>query len=150
MDGSVDAIWNMAISGSPLTMEDSPRAIAFSHGQVDVTVDLDTDLATITIVGPKDRWFGVAFGTSTMCIHMQSDECPAGGPFAIVVSEDIVTERKLDFHGPGRIIPKSVFVISNSVARRKPDSGFDLSLERCYFQPLHIRSVQSIRAHHYR
>jgi hypothetical protein len=82
-----------------------------------VTVDLDTDLATITIVGPNDRWFGVAFGTSTMCIHMQSDECPAGGPYAIVVSEDIVTERKLDFHGPGRIIPKSVSVISNSVAR---------------------------------
>ena len=116
VDGGVDAIWN-TVGESTVVVDDSPGLVAFSHAQVNVTVALDADLATITIVGPNDRWFGVAFGTSTMCIHMQSDECPDGGPYAIVVSEDSVTERKLDFHGPGQIIQNSVTVLSNSVSR---------------------------------
>jgi len=117
-DGTVDAIWNTASDASPtlLVKEDSPL-IAFSHAQVNVTVTLDSEQATITIVGPPDRWFGVAFGSDTMCVHMVSDECPDGGPYAIVISgEDYsVKERKLGFHGPGSVIEESATVLSNSI-----------------------------------
>jgi hypothetical protein len=115
VDASVDAIWNTAKT-TGVDVHDTSGLVAFNHAQVNVTVGLDADLATITIVGPNHKWFGVAFGTSTMCIHMQADECPDGGPYAIVVSDNEVTERRLDFHGPGRILSSSVTVVSNSVA----------------------------------
>lgn len=118
-DGTVEAIWNTASDASPITSADEHAPlIAFSHAQVNVTVKLDGEQATITIVGPSDRWFGIALGSSTMCMHMDADECPDGGPYAIVISgEDYsVTERKLGFHGPGSVIDRSVTVVSNSVA----------------------------------
>jgi hypothetical protein len=118
-DGTVEAIWNTA-SGTPpkSAFDEHAPLIAFSHAQVNVTVRLEEDEATITVVGPPDRWFGVAFGSSTMCMHLVSDECPDGGPYAIVVSgEDYsVTERKLGFHGPGSILENSIKVISNSIS----------------------------------
>ena len=65
--------------------------------------------------GPADRWFGVGFGADAMCVHMVSDECPEGGPYAIVVSGESVTERKLAFHGAGDVLPRSVTVQSSTV-----------------------------------
>ena len=116
-DGAVEAIWNAAPDASPVFVQDHPPLLAFSNEQVNVTVALDADGATITMVGPPDRWFGVAFGSNSMCMHMLADECPDGGPYAIVVSgEDYsVAERKLGFHGPGSNIEKSVTVVYNSV-----------------------------------
>lgn len=117
-DGTVEAIWNTATDASPSApTEDHPPLIAFSHAQLNVTVKLENEQATITMVGPPDRWFGVAFGSSTMCMHMVSDECPDGGPYAIVISgnDHDVTERNLDFHGAGFVLDKSVTVLSNSI-----------------------------------
>jgi hypothetical protein len=120
-DGTVEAIWNAASNAraAPRTVNDdhATQLIAFSHAQVNVTVELDSEQATIQIVGPPHKWFGVAFGSSTMCVHLVSDECPDGGPYAIVVSGDDfqVTERKLGFHGPGSMIENTVHVVSNSV-----------------------------------
>lgn len=117
-DGTVEAIWNTASEASPPTpVDEHPPFIAFSGAQVNVTVKLEKEQVTITLIGPPDRWFGVGFGTSSMCMHMNADECPDGGPYAIVISGDDfdVTERKLDYHGPGTIIDKSVNVVANSI-----------------------------------
>ena len=56
-------------------MKDGLWAIVFGHVQVNVTIALDTALAAITIVGPNDWLFGVAFEASPMCIHMQGPTC---------------------------------------------------------------------------
>ena len=93
--------------------------MAFSSSaaaQVNVTVALDLEQVKITITGPNQAWMGVAFGTNSMCIHAQADECPTGGPYAIVNDEkDGVHERKLDFHGPGNVLKSSITVVSNTV-----------------------------------
>jgi hypothetical protein len=75
------------------------------------------DAVHLQLVGPSDQWFGVGIGADTMCIHMQADECPQGGPYAIIVTpRDTVVERKLDFHGPGQVLTSnSLTVISNHV-----------------------------------
>mmetsp|Transcript_379 Transcript_379/g.1116 ORF Transcript_379/g.1116 Transcript_379/m.1116 type:complete len:540 (+) Transcript_379:1019-2638(+) len=123
-DGSTDVWWNSAsTSAESAPIRASTASVsAFVQGQVNFTVSLDTiesdDAVTITIVGPADRWFGVGFGASSMCVHMQADQCENGGPWAVIVSgdgQDAVTERKLDFHGPGTVVAKTVTVRSNTV-----------------------------------
>ena len=32
----------------------------------------------------------VGFGATSMCIHPEADECPTGGPYALIVSGDHV------------------------------------------------------------
>ena len=69
-------------------------------------------------------WFGIGLGADTMCIHMEADECTTGGPYTIIVlparppskntgipntrrgggDNSKVVERKLDFHGPGKLL----------------------------------------------
>jgi len=52
-----------------------------------------------------------------MCVHPVADECPGGGPYAIIVNANgngDVQERKLDFHGPGKLLQLSVQVESAS------------------------------------
>ena len=87
--------------------------VAFASGQVNVTVAVQQpvvdqedaeDAVIIMIVGPPNKWFGVGFGSDTMCKHVQSDECPDGGPYAIIVQGDHVEERQLGYHGPGTVI----------------------------------------------
>ncbi|KAL3904137.1 MAG: hypothetical protein SGARI_005056, partial [Bacillariaceae sp.] len=46
---------------------------------------------------------------------MDADECPTGGPYAIIVMGDSVEERKLDYHGAGQVLDSSVTVQSNVV-----------------------------------
>ena len=96
--------------------------VAFAAGQVNVTVavqqpgvdqDDATDAVIIMIVGPPDKWFGVGFGSDTMCNHMQSDECPDGGPYAIVIQGDHVEERQLGYHGPGTAISNTTSTSSS-------------------------------------
>lgn len=127
-DGMVDIVWN---SGSTKTedLDDVqgddvvPGWISFRQAQINISVALSTStdtageqgMATITLVGPADKWFGVGFGTNSMCAKMEADECPRGGPYAIIVSGDNVEERKLDFHGPGTVIESSVTIVSNEV-----------------------------------
>ena len=140
-DGSAEVVWNSMKTTSSIrhgrsfssvrgkNPESRPPDViaAFGQAQVNVTVTLATgesddaseEAVSITLVGPSDRWFAVGFGSSTMCNHMVSDECPDGGPYAIIVSgdgQDGVTERKLDYHGPGTVLGRSVAVKSSVAA----------------------------------
>lgn len=111
---------------SPVT---TPDYVAFGRrGVVNATVALyrnddddDDAYVEMSLTGPADVWFAVGLGTSSMCWHMQADECPGGGPYAIIVTgsddEDdqddiVVQERKLDYHGPGDVLPSTVTVVS--------------------------------------
>lgn len=101
--------------------------VAFASNQVNVTVRIHTDddninpedhdaQVVITMVGPADRWFGVGFGTNTMCLHMEADQCPTGGPYTIIVQGDHVEERQLGYHAGGRVLsPTLVQVRLNQV-----------------------------------
>jgi hypothetical protein len=76
---------------------------------VRVAVDAAADLATITLSGPADVWFGVGFGATAM----------QDLPYVIVVEatgdKGVVSERKLADHAPGTALPASVTVVSSSV-----------------------------------
>lgn len=50
-----------------------------------------------------------------MCIKMDADECPTGGPYAIIVQGEHVEERRLEYHGKGRTIESSVEVTSDRI-----------------------------------
>ncbi len=86
---------------------------------VNATLVLNTTskMVEITLKGPHlendEGWFAIGMGANTMCIRMQADECTTGGPYAIVVlppgennnqTASRVVERKLDYHGAGRIL----------------------------------------------
>jgi len=138
-DGNIDVLWNSYDSDSaevskPIAtprkaeMSGSHIVAYASTAQVNVTVSLSSDtdvnseqasdVAIITIVGPVDKWFAVGFGTDSMCLQPEADECPGGGPYAIVVNSNGqagVEERKLDFHGPGRVLQSSINIESSSV-----------------------------------
>lgn len=116
-NGAVDVHWNTATSAVDTRDDDAEKIVAVSNKIVNITVMLDETTATIKMSGPADRWFGVGFGSNSMCIHQISDECPEGGPYAIVVSgvDEVVHERKLDQHGPGHVLESSITVQSNQV-----------------------------------
>ena len=120
-DGVVEINW-----ADPMDNEDEiivesegSSVVAFAAGTVNATVTLESienGQATITLVGPADKWFGVGFGSLIMCRHMEADECQGGGPYAIVVyDDDRVEERHLSQHGPGTVLPRTVSVVSNTV-----------------------------------
>mmetsp|Transcript_6279 Transcript_6279/g.17704 ORF Transcript_6279/g.17704 Transcript_6279/m.17704 type:complete len:1276 (+) Transcript_6279:1-3828(+) len=123
-DGSTQVLWNELPS---LVSSDVARSVhesshnshlelvAFATGQVNVTVAIREDTVEISLIGPSDRWFAVGFGSDSMCLHLQADECPTGGPYAIVVEGESIVERKLDYHGPGIIISQSVSIQSSSI-----------------------------------
>lgn len=68
-------------------------------------------IATITMSGPADVWFGAGFNASAM----------ADSPYTLVVNESGVTERKIGTcgseaeHCPGFQLQSSVTVLSNSI-----------------------------------
>ena len=102
--------------------EDVPppqQVVAFASGAINATVTLTrpTDTVTLALVGPADQWFGIGFRTQTMSRReMQGDECPSGGPYAIVVYDHGTEERALDFHGMGHVLSHSTLtVVSNTV-----------------------------------
>jgi hypothetical protein len=86
----------------------------------------------------------VGFGADSMCVKMTADECPSGGPYAIIVRGGDIEERRLDFHGMGVTIDPSVVVTKNvvdggtirSVSLTRPLTGlsdqhftFDVSMD---------------------
>jgi len=127
-DGIIDIFWNDATGrvvkrGSQVAHLHHVVACAKTD-VVNVTIELREDgspdggEAIITLTGPADRWFGVGFGSGSMCLKMEADECTGGGPYAIIVTgdgADAITERKLDFHGPGHALQASVKTRSSSV-----------------------------------
>lgn len=92
---------------------DDKKIVGVGMGVFNMTVVVPTittgteqyqeDVVEITMTGPADKWYGAGFGTDSMCIHMEADECPSGGPYAIVVVGDQIQERKLGFHGKGTV-----------------------------------------------
>merc|ERR1711933_591764 len=74
---------------------------------VSVQIDLEADMATITMSGPVGVWWGVGFGQTTM--HEL---------YSIIVYEDgqTVEERRLESYGKGVLVSPQIIVIeSNSV-----------------------------------
>jgi hypothetical protein len=121
-DGSCDILWNGNDETTTDKMEveriilNSGAVVGTALGIVNLTVGIDNgDWVHIEMVGPADRWFGVGFGTDTMCLKMAADECPTGGPYTLVVSGETVVERKLDYHGPGTVLVPSIRIESNTV-----------------------------------
>ena len=103
---------------SPSSSSSLSPLVAFASmvsGDVNVTIVVDESDVSIHLTGPSDRWFGVAFGSLTMCIDWAFEECFKGGPYAIVVEGDTVSERKLDQHGRGHLIESTVVVESNTI-----------------------------------
>lgn len=77
-----------------------------------VTVHLDGTvtggLATISLTGPSDKWYGWSFGSDN---YAMSDK-----PWTLVVDgKGNVEERKIGNHDPGNVLPSSVRVTSNTV-----------------------------------
>lgn len=73
---------------------------------VSVALNVSTQYATITMVGPSDVWFGVGFNAQEM----------KDAPWAIIVDgTGNVTERKLADQSPGTQLDSSVTVQSSSV-----------------------------------
>jgi hypothetical protein len=123
-DGHVTAVWNTAgfdVGGdSEVENEENEKyLVGVALGVVNLTVTIDQEnsepAVQLKLTGPADKWFGVGFGSSSMCMHMEGDECPGGGPYALIVAGENVTERKLDYHGPGFILSNGVTVESNQV-----------------------------------
>ena len=126
IDGDIEVLWNThtptqlpPTDVSRITEEvgvgagKEQQTVAFASGQVNVTVTSlgsdDSDYVGITIIGPSDAWFAVGFGSNTMCLNPVADECPSGGPYAIIVdAKGNVFEHKLDFHGPGKLLEPSI------------------------------------------
>jgi hypothetical protein len=88
------------------TMSADWTAITWSNGAVWNRKPSCNGLATITMVGPADVWFGAGFGGSGM-----------KGTYAITIgtAADTVHERTLGDHAPGQLLASSVQVVSNTV-----------------------------------
>lgn len=112
-DGGTDVYWNPSTTAASLLESNLHKdKVAFASGQVNITIAIQADsnaddAVVIMMVGPPDVWFGVGFGTSTMCVHGQSDQCPDGGPYTILVQGDHVEERKLGYHAAGTVLEPS-------------------------------------------
>ena len=78
--------------------------------KVDLIVKLaiKSDLATIWITGPDEKWLGVGFGAKTFTMSDQ--------PYTIMVDgSGKVSELKLGDHSGGQNLAKSVTIVSNKV-----------------------------------
>eukprot|EP00536_Pseudo-nitzschia_multiseries_P007043 jgi/Psemu1/194397/e_gw1.157.89.1 len=163
-DGSLDVVWNetktnkhrdVAPTGSLLRYKASGdvwvgTTPVGSLINVTIAVNRTSKQAEITLRGPhwettdganananaSERWFAIGFGTDSMCLRMEADECTTGGPYAIVVLPPTptdmagrVVERKLDYHGPGRMLSPQdptrgyvLEVLSNEIEYEEDDS----------------------------
>jgi hypothetical protein len=73
---------------------------------LNVSLSAGTGTATITLSGPADVWFGMAFDTTVM----------SNSPYAITVDgTGAVTERVLGNHAAGIVLNSSVTLVSHSV-----------------------------------
>jgi hypothetical protein len=174
-NGSADIVWKEKHDQKDHTATNIPVErietavaqswIAISHSIVNVSItaiqysdrdtkhdDNDNSIITMTLVGPADTWFGVGLGASTMCTDLVADECVSGGPYAIIVSNDTVAERRLAFHGAGQVLSNSVTIVSNTVDENgnrtavltRPWVG--LSPEHFSFDPISAPSLDMIVA----
>ena len=95
----------VGIRSPPMTPA-PPDWRAASLVTVQVALDLDADVATLTLSGPAGVWFGAGFNASAM----------KDAPWAVVVDgAGAVTERKLADQNPGAVLAPSVNVSSSAV-----------------------------------
>jgi hypothetical protein len=74
----------------------------FANISIDLSASIEEQV-TITLDGPSDLWYGVAFDAYKM----------ADLPYAIIVNgSGYVFEDKLGNHGPGTVLPKSITIVS--------------------------------------
>ena len=102
---SLDVVFNTATGA---TAPCGANAVAHagrkvSLVQVAVSLDVQANVATITMTGPSSVWFGVGFGQSVM----------KDSWVVIVDGQGKVTERKLGDHVVGSLLAPSVTVVSS-------------------------------------
>lgn len=107
--GGYEAVFNADDTSTAQCGARGPsRSRGLRESLVILSLDVDENAGevTISITGGDGKWFGVGFDATAM-----SDL-----PYAIVVDGyGRVTERKLEDHGPGRLLPATVRVLSNIV-----------------------------------
>lgn len=122
-DASLEVVWDETANEEEKDMNDPNTAILVGTTPVGSIInttfiwDATSGRVEITMKGPfledgddDDRWFAIGLGADSMCLNMEADECPTGGPYAIVVlpasanMTSRVLERKLDYHGAGKIL----------------------------------------------
>jgi len=114
-NGTADFYWNSAGQAECGHAEGGHApVVGFAASVVNLTLSMDEATVRLTIVGPADVWFGIGLGAQSMCVKMEADECPDGGPYAIIVAGETVTERKLAFHGGGSLLKSTVTMVSNT------------------------------------
>lgn len=154
IDNNEAALFSLTSRAQRVAMEsDSSGLIVGSTPTgsiVNATLILNTTsmMVEITLRGPylkshdgdiQERWFAIGLGANSMCIQMQADECITGGPYAIVVlppetsnnanrTESRVVERKLEYHGAGRILSTTnsnyaLTVVSNAIEYEQTNGG---------------------------
>jgi len=107
------------LPSSSSSSESAPSSSLCGHGLtalvgvekslVELTLNLDhaSPNATFELTGPDGVWFGVGFNAKAM----------GDAPWTVVVDgAGEVTERRLGNHAPGTLLPRSVHVLSNTVA----------------------------------
>jgi len=73
--------------------------------KLDLSLNVEDQIATITVTGPSNVWFGVGFNATAM----------KDAPWAIIVDgTGKVTERKLEDQNPGSELKASVKVVSST------------------------------------
>ena len=118
----IDVVFNkLANSTAPCggaTKLRGATAIAAVEGVIlDVALDASADVATLTLTGPSDVWFGFGFGATAM----------GDRPWTVVVEVDaatrkaIVSERKLggpspNTHVEGDLLQPSVHLVSDTLS----------------------------------
>eukprot|EP01052_Picozoa_sp_SAG31_P011433 SAG31_NODE_646_length_13223_cov_14.088845_4_plen_602_part_00 len=92
--------------------EGGPRKVGVSTSIITFEADVDAgkDLATLTLIGPANVWFGVGLGATQM----------KDAPNAIIVlGNGTVFEQKLGDQQAGSLLPFSLTVVSNTVSDGK-------------------------------
>lgn len=118
VNGGFDVVFNDGKSHVPCgTTKAMTRMVGTMESLVKVAVDVQPDVDTVKIelTGPSDVWFGVGFGATMSDMGESSGYSMAGTPWAIVVADGKVEERKLGYHEPGTLLPVTVTVHSNTV-----------------------------------
>ena len=113
-------------SDSPLCGHGVSALIGVEKSLVELKLSLDQARpnATLELTGPDGLWFGVGFNAHTM-----GDE-----PWTVIVDgAGGVTERKLANHQAGLLLPRSVYVLSNTVTSGNRTVILTRSLQGTHF-----------------
>jgi hypothetical protein len=89
-----------------------------------LSLDMANPNATFELTGPAGVWFGVGFNAKAM----------GDAPWTVIVDgAGGVTERKLGNHEPGTQLPRSISVLSNTVAAGNRTVVLTRSLQGAHF-----------------